>query len=552
MKKIKATLAIILILCCLLSMTQVVTAAPFRYENESWQLYKLGLFAGASTNSFYPDLGVTLDRQIGVTLLLNFFGKTPEVKKLSNNEINQILSSYTDQSEVLPWARPYMAYAVQTGVVVGTSLTTLGPKKPLDGLAYAAMILRQMGFTVDRNDFIYSIDTLCNKSGLGQTNIKYFNKAQLIKDDAIGMVYAALFAECSNSKTLIADLIDSGIVSMETAISLKLIQYDDFGAISSVGGEYRAPERPAGYQQAYYQIYEALSNAQERIWLIQNVYTDTFKEITDLVNICVRENPEILYYSGLTYRTDGLLTFEYSKSKETIKNHQAVMEKKVDSILNEIIKPGMTAYQKEIAVHDYLINNCEYDYEGLNSNKISDESYTAYGALCLGIAVCEGYAEAAYILLNRSGVESLIITGESRGVGHAWNLVKIGGEYYHLDVTWDDTMQSGSENAIRYYYFNLSDKDIGQDHEWNSANYPVCTADKYHYYFYNNLVVKNKDELINRVIEEVEKGNREITLKVIESDKSSINAAVSVIVNELYLRCIFSYYENHKVVNMSF
>ena len=69
---------------------------------------------------------------------------------------------------------------------------------------------------------------------------------------------------------------------------------------------------------------------------------------------------------------------------------------KVKSILSQIIKPNMTDYQKELAVHDYLVENCEYDIEAVNSSKFKAESFTAYGALCLGLAVCEGYACLLY------------------------------------------------------------------------------------------------------------------------------------------------------------
>ena len=553
MKKYKIVIAILLIAFSFMSISQQAMAVPsFRYEAESWQLYKLGVFAGASKDRFNPDLGALLDRQIGVTLLLNFFGKTPEVDKLSSSEIELILSKYTDQGEILPWARKYMAYAVKTGVVVGTPLTTLGPNKPLDGLAYATMILRQLGFPVERQDYIYSIQTLCNKAGLEQSNIDYFNKTQLIKDDAVGMVYAALFAECSNGKTLLYNLIDSGIVSMETAVALNIIQYDDPGTIDPVGGAYNPPIRPAGYQQAYFQIYDALVNAVDSIWLIKNEYTDTFDEITEIVSTCVRENPDILYYTGISHNSNGLMTFKYSKDKKTILNHKSELNKKVNAILNEIIVPGMTEYQKEKAVHDYLINNCEYDMEGFNSNNIRAESFNAYGALCLGVAVCEGYAEAVHMLLDLSGVESIIITGESRGFSHAWNLVKIEGQYYHLDVTWDDTLQYNGNSGTRYYYFNLDDKSISRDHAWEKADYPACTSNKYEYYTYNNLVVKNQDEFIDRVIEEVQKGKKEITLKIQEIEGCNIDKAVETIINELYLGCSYLYNKEHGVVTIKF
>lgn len=553
MESKKITIVILLIACIFTSVPQQALAVPaYRYEAEAWQLYRLGVFAGASKDRFNPDLGAILDRQTGITLLLNFFGKTPEADKLSSSEIEMILSKYSDRGLILPWARKYMAYAVKTGVIVGTSETTLGPKDPLDGLAFAAMILRQTGFIVGREDYINSIRTLCIRAGLKQTDIDYFNKKQLIKDDAVGMVYAALFAECSNGKDLICNFIDTGIVSMETAVALGIVSYNAPGSVDPDVGTYNPPERPAGYQQAYFQIYDALAGAVDSIWLIRNEYTDTFEEITDIVSTCVRENPEILYYTGISYNSSGLLTFKYSKDKKTIMDHKSELVKKVDAILKEIIKPGMTDYQKEKAIHDYLVMNCEYDIDGFNSNKIRAESFNAYGALCLGIAVCEGYAEAAQLLLTRSGVESMIITGESRGYAHAWNLVRLDGQYYHLDITWDDTLQNSGNNGIRYYYFNLDDKRISRDHQWVRADYPACSSGKYEYYTYNNLAVKNQDEFIDRVIEEVQKGNKEVTLKIQDAEGFNINRAIDAIINQLYLGCSYLYNKEHGVATVKF
>ncbi|MGI6084447.1 MAG: transglutaminase domain-containing protein [Acetivibrionales bacterium] len=555
MKKIKIIFVLILIVSSFFLITETTIAeSVYRYESEAWQLYRIGLFAGASPDRYNPDLGANLNRQIGITLLLNFFGETPEVKLLSSKEINSILSHYTDQYLLLPWARPYMAYAVKTGMVVGTSPTTLGPLNKLDGVSYAAMILRQLGYIVDREDFINSLQILCEKGGLDAADVDYFNKQELIKDDAVGMVYNSLFVVCSNEQCLIESLINSGKVSVEDALAYNLVRYYNPGSIG-VDSRNNSVIWPAGYQQTYDLILDALLSAKTKIVLPKNEYSDSFDEIVDIVNLCLRENPEILYYKSLKYYSNGVLTFTYGKSPATVRAHQDELEKKVRFILAQIIKPDMTDYQKELAVHDYLVKNCDYDMKGFEKNRISDESFTAYGALCLGVAVCEGYSEAASILLNRSGVETRIITGKSKGTGHAWNLVKIDGEWYHLDITWNDPYRAdGIKDDVKYHYFNLTDSDISRDHQWDRNGYAACTTTKYNYYRYNNMVVMNQEEFINKVVEEVGLGNKTITLKILESDprKFSMETAVKTIVNKLYLSCTYSYNQDVGVASISF
>ena len=326
---------------------------------------------------------------------------------------------------------------------------------------------------MERKDFINSIKTLCDKGGLNASDINYFNKHELIKDDAFGMVYGSLFAICQNGESLIDNLINAGAVPVETAVSLNFLQYNSSANTGTL--PQNPTKRPAGYQQVYDLISDALLSAKTSIVLPKNEYTENFSDIVDIIEVSLRENPEILYYSGITYNTNGVLTFRYSKDRETIISHREKLESKVKSILSQIIKPNMTDYQKELAVHDYLVENCEYDIEAVNSSKFKAESFTAYGALCLGLAVCEGYAEAASILLNRAGVETKIITGTSKGVGHAWNLVKVGGEFYHLDITWM-TLTWQAKNGIMYHYFNLTDSDISRDHQWDKSKYEACTA----------------------------------------------------------------------------
>lgn len=149
----------------------------------------------------------------------------------------------------------------------------------------------------------------------------------------------------------------------------------------------------------------------------------------------------------------------------------------------------MSAVEKEIAIHDYVVNSVVYDSEALNNNKnniiYDDEATnTIYAALIKGKAMCEGYAEAINALLNAAGVEALIISGTAEdsktgGGPHAWNLVKLDGEYYHLDATWDDPTFENGKQEKSYDYFNLNDKTISIDHKWDASKYPAAASAKY-------------------------------------------------------------------------
>ena len=156
---------------------------------------------------------------------------------------------------------------------------------------------------------------------------------------------------------------------------------------------------------------------------------------------------------------------------------------RVDEIINKIIKPGMTDYEKELAIHDYIVTHCEYGYEDYSN----DYAYRAYGALVQGKAVCNGYAEAMALLLNCVGVESDIMTGWANGELHAWNRVKLDGNWYQVDSTWDDPVPDRGEFA-GHQFFNVTDDIMDDTHDWTKTDYEACQDLSYNYFKKNNAI----------------------------------------------------------------
>ena len=118
----------------------------------------------------------------------------------------------------------------------------------------------------------------------------------------------------------------------------------------------------------------------------------------------------------------------------------------------------MTEYDRELYVHDWLVENCNYADDVF---KISDDflSFTSYGAMVNNKAVCEGYTRAMQMMLATVGVESFPIVGIGNDGLHMWNAVKVENEWYYLDPTWNDT-----EKGSGYDYFNLTTDQILYDH----------------------------------------------------------------------------------------
>ncbi|MBQ8235097.1 MAG: hypothetical protein IJZ37_00250, partial [Clostridia bacterium] len=146
-------------------------------------------------------------------------------------------------------------------------------------------------------------------------------------------------------------------------------------------------------------------------------------------------------------------------------------EQAADVFLKDI-PLSLNEYETEKAIHDKLISNLTYSSD-------SNNPHNAYGALIEIQCVCEGYAEAFQYLLYKRGILSVRVTGTAGGGNHAWNIFRINGAYYHVDVTWDDAY----ENHISYGYFNLTSAQISSDHTLKDTAYtlPICTETTHNY-----------------------------------------------------------------------
>ena len=130
---------------------------------------------------------------------------------------------------------------------------------------------------------------------------------------------------------------------------------------------------------------------------------------------------------------------------------------------------------KLLRIHDYLVNNNRYNSENMDQ----PGNHLAYGALVRGSCVCQGYAEACLVLCQAAGLEALYVHGEGiddQGVSssHGWNAVKLNGEWYMVDITWDDPV--GDQDVLRYDYFLVTNRVLQKDHIWQQSDFPICNA----------------------------------------------------------------------------
>ena len=139
------------------------------------------------------------------------------------------------------------------------------------------------------------------------------------------------------------------------------------------------------------------------------------------------------------------------------------------------------------------------------------------GPLGHGVGVCEGIAKSVKVLCDALGVWCIIaICGNNPEKGikyrHTWNIVRINGQYYHLDATFDNTLGKNEDGSvsIRYDYFNLDDKNIFRDHEPLIAPAPTCPDGSHFYYREKKLSFTKLEDVYKRALQAAKKG-REFT-----------------------------------------
>lgn len=164
----------------------------------------------------------------------------------------------------------------------------------------------------------------------------------------------------------------------------------------------------------------------------------------------------------------------------------------VTRIFSEILTPDMTDYDRELAVNDYLVFHAEYDPAELSSGPVGvpdPDNDNPYGLLVKGVGICLGYASTFQLMMDVLDIECLTVHGFAHDrEEHAWNLVNLDGDWYAVDVTWNDPVFTGWQpdraTRLRYahLYFNVTGAYLRQtDHQW-TQDVPEAEGTKYAYH----------------------------------------------------------------------
>ena len=242
---------------------------------------------------------------------------------------------------------------------------------------------------------------------------------------------------------------------------------------------------------------ETESIAGVRIRFLDCRMKDTDTEL--LFEAFFRDNPQF-FYVDREYRIEGqkgrdgvtyydTIILQYLMPSELRAAAIRTFDAAIDDMLDGV-PDGDDQYETQLSLYDRLAKHCTYDT--VAAENMDDDSdpmaYTAYGAVVDGSAVCEGYAKAMQLLLNRCGIPATTVRGDAidSDVSHMWNLVTVNGNHYYFDPTWSDNGDKGT-----HAYFNITTEVLNRTHKIDEKNLglPNCTATEDNYFVRNGTYI---------------------------------------------------------------
>ncbi len=262
------------------------------------------------------------------------------------------------------------------------------------------------------------------------------------------------------------------------------------------------------YETPYY--YNQLDDETKDVY---NTLKEAVMECDKIVKIKFKNGPDddelqklaelLIFHDPMTFNIDGIeavlvtkktvmFRLSYKYKKETYDKMTSAYEKKVKKVLDSFDE-DMSTYTKIRKIHDYIINNTEYDLNSVYNENI-------YGTLVKKKGKCDGYAKTFSYICGQAGIRTVTVIGNDRSgntdVMHMWNKVYYKNNWYNVDVTWDDPV-GNYKNNLQYDFFMVSDDSMKYTHAEENFSFEVPEAenDSKDYFIVNKKYAEDFDSM---------------------------------------------------------
>ena len=252
---------------------------------------------------------------------------------------------------------------------------------------------------------------------------------------------------------------------------------------------------------AYYYGYSILEEKEQKVYRQLAAGIESFQEeipvdalsqerLEQVMRVLMADHPEYFWTDGTSSYTyqefpgGEIQNLKVRPEYQTDRAEAESIQEQIETVADQCIAqaPQGDTYEKIKYVYETLIRQVEYQEDSRQNQNIRS-------VFLEGKTVCMGYSKAAQYLLNRMGIFCTLVTGTVQGdrpSSHAWNLVKIGEEYYYMDVTWGNPGYLNpveNDAYISYSYLCCSWDTLAPTHvPDDTIPLPVCEDDRYNYY----------------------------------------------------------------------
>ena len=307
---------------------------------------------------------------------------------------------------------------------------------------------------------------------------------------------------------------------------------EDFGEKMDEKIEQHAAEKTTYTQeQLDKEVFEGLSAGKKTIVFDGVVSSDMVQQsVYNARYAC----PDVFWTEGFSVSTDySTTTLEcesiHDVDEQQLANMYVELNNAVDTIAASI-DSGASDYDRLLSLHDKLIEICDYDHDAYAATDQETIGFagSSYGCLVEHKAVCEGYAHAFSLVARKMGFECGIVCGTSRGENHAWNYVKADGDYYWLDVTWDENATEADGDFLPIHKYFLLDDELfmaGRTVDKDVPFVPQCTMMDNNYYVHNGLYLEGYSfaDIDSLMTEHADEGGLDLMFADDESYQTAID-----------------------------
>ncbi|MBR5498287.1 MAG: hypothetical protein IKV76_09940 [Clostridia bacterium] len=265
--------------------------------------------------------------------------------------------------------------------------------------------------------------------------------------------------------------------------------------------DYHKKQLCDSYKELYDRLLECLNNG---IFSVNDGLSEyVADDIFNVLKFIERDHPE------LVWMTPEATVYSNSETGEAVSVELAFgtglncepemiaeLQAKAENAAAELVEQASALegdYEKALFVHEELVKRLSYDHElAAAIDEPTPEvklNATMYGAFVNNKTICKGYAQAYQYVMKKLGIECAYVSGKAEDTLHAWNLVKLDGEYYYVDVTWDDpTFKNGEESIKSHYYCFAPTSWMNKTHTpGDEVFYPECAVMDNNYYVRSGL-----------------------------------------------------------------